>query len=204
MVQSRRSLLIWKIFGARLDGWGNDDHPTESVPGDATTLPKGADRNDADLDYDGVPCPPPGSQVPSLTSEEKMMFARWIDLGAPIDAGRSGRGDRGWFSDEIRPALTVTSPGPGSNAGPLTEILIGAVDANSGLDESTLSLKANFAIGPHRPGSELRRALAPVDDGVWRLQLEKPLALLEQGRLTASVRDRQGNLARIERTFTVE
>ena len=31
--QSRRSLLIWKIFGARLDGFSNDDHPSEPVPG---------------------------------------------------------------------------------------------------------------------------------------------------------------------------
>ena len=31
--QSRRSLLVWKVFGARLDGWTNADHPTESTPG---------------------------------------------------------------------------------------------------------------------------------------------------------------------------
>ena len=36
--QSRRSLLIWKIYGRRLDGWTNDDFPTEKVPGDASTL----------------------------------------------------------------------------------------------------------------------------------------------------------------------
>jgi hypothetical protein len=41
--QSRRSLLIWKLFGQRLDGWSNADHPTESVPGNAATLPPGAD-----------------------------------------------------------------------------------------------------------------------------------------------------------------
>ena len=41
--QSRRSLLIWKLFGQRLDGWTNADHPTESVPGDAGTLPAGAE-----------------------------------------------------------------------------------------------------------------------------------------------------------------
>ena len=38
MFQSRRSLLIWKIFGQRLDGWTNDDFPTETVPGDPSTL----------------------------------------------------------------------------------------------------------------------------------------------------------------------
>jgi hypothetical protein len=204
MFQSRRSLLVWKIFGARLDGWSNDDHPTESVPGDVSTLPSGAHPNQADLDYDGVPCPPPGSQAPPLTREEKMRFARWIDLGAPIDAGRLGRGDRGWFSDEIRPALTVTSPKPGRNAGPLDEILIGAADANSGLDEGSLSVKADFSIDGHRAGRELRSFLVPAGDGIWSLRLGKPLADLERGRLDVSVQDRQGNLTRIERTFSVE
>ncbi len=45
---------MWKIFGARLDGWSNADHPTEIVPGDAATLPPGADPNAADLDYTGT------------------------------------------------------------------------------------------------------------------------------------------------------
>jgi hypothetical protein len=31
--QARRSLLVWKIYGARLDGFSNDDHPSESKPG---------------------------------------------------------------------------------------------------------------------------------------------------------------------------
>ncbi|MFI5073189.1 MAG: hypothetical protein ACHP8A_20140, partial [Terriglobales bacterium] len=53
MFQSRRSLLTWKIFGRRLDGWANGDHPTETVPGDPATLPASADPNTADLDYTG-------------------------------------------------------------------------------------------------------------------------------------------------------
>ena len=57
--QSRRSLLIWKIMGARLDGWSNADHPTEFVPGDAGTLPAGASPNEADLDFTGTIMPPP-------------------------------------------------------------------------------------------------------------------------------------------------
>src|SRR5262249_47922318 len=38
MFQSRRSLLVWKIYGERLDGWTNDDFPTETTPGNAQTL----------------------------------------------------------------------------------------------------------------------------------------------------------------------
>ena len=32
MFQSRRSLLTWKIYGERLDGWSNDDFPTPLCP----------------------------------------------------------------------------------------------------------------------------------------------------------------------------
>ena len=86
--QSRRSLLTWKIFGRRMDGWTNADHPTESAPGNPATLPLGADRNAADLDCTGTIMPPPGSAVPPLSEDEKMMFARWIDLGCPINTGQ--------------------------------------------------------------------------------------------------------------------
>src|SRR5206468_9413499 len=57
--QARRSLLTWKLLGRRTDGWINDDFPTETVPGDASTLQlKGQpvantseNRNKADLDF---------------------------------------------------------------------------------------------------------------------------------------------------------
>ncbi len=39
--------------------------------------------------------------------------------------------------------------------------------------------------------------------GVWELTLDEPLTKLERGRLVVSVRDRQGNINRIERTFSV-
>src|SRR5262249_21851292 len=34
LMQARRSLLVWKVFGRRLDGWKNDDFPHEATPGD--------------------------------------------------------------------------------------------------------------------------------------------------------------------------
>src|SRR5262249_49355804 len=37
-MQSRRSLLAWKVFGRRLDGFSNDDFPIETVPGDPTSV----------------------------------------------------------------------------------------------------------------------------------------------------------------------
>jgi hypothetical protein len=89
MFQSRRSLLIWKLFGQRLDGWTNERHPTETVLGDPATLPPGADPNEADLDLTGTIMPPPGSGVPPLSEDEKLLVARWIDLGCPVNYGPS-------------------------------------------------------------------------------------------------------------------
>jgi hypothetical protein len=37
---------------------------------------------------------------------------------------------------------------------------------------------------------------------VWEYPLTQPIARLSRGMLTASVRDRQGNLARVQRTFS--
>jgi hypothetical protein len=61
MFQSRRSLLAWKAFNQRLDGWTN------------------ATFSD-DLDYTT-------DHPTTLTEQEKRTIATWIDLGAPIDGG---------------------------------------------------------------------------------------------------------------------
>ena len=111
--QSRRSLLIWKIFGERLDGWINTDFPSAAVPGDATTLPQGGTRHEArlaDIDFSGTICPPADSGIPPMLEDEKRTFARWIDLGAPIHKAGSDTAAFGWFTDEVRPTLTISSP----------------------------------------------------------------------------------------------
>ena len=67
MMQSRRSLLIWKVFGERLDGWQNDDLPFETIPGDPASLRhKGKpvadtpqDRETAHIGFTGSVMPPP-------------------------------------------------------------------------------------------------------------------------------------------------
>ncbi len=195
--QSRRSLLIWKLFGRRLDGWTNADHPSESIPGVASSLPPGTDPNDADLDYDGVPCPPPGSPQ-ALTEEEKRTFARWIDLGAPIDLN-SGRG---WFLDDQRPTLTVSVPRPGRNSVPIDRLRIGTSDAYSGIDRKTLSLTADFRVAGRPAGSELVDLTREIAPGVREIVLAEPLPPLERARLTAQVRDRAGNTRRVDRIFS--
>ncbi len=112
-MQSRRSLLAWKIFGKRMDGFKNEDFAYEQVPGDRSSLiyhgqpfnPIGKDRRDTanrlytvNLAYLGTAMPPPDAvagtykdpngkliKVPGLSDEDRRTIVRWIDLGCPID-----------------------------------------------------------------------------------------------------------------------
>ena len=68
MFQSRRSLLIWKIYGKRLDGWtqrrlpDRDDARRRAARSQLKGKPVAntpANRNRADLDYTGSIMPPP-------------------------------------------------------------------------------------------------------------------------------------------------
>src|SRR5690606_34276607 len=115
-MQSRRSLLAWKIFGERLDGWTNDDHPTETVTGDNNTIvhkgqPLSNDRRNieiSDIDYTGSIMPPPEAvakgKVQALSDEDKRTLVRWIDLGCPLDLdfdpSSPQRRGAGWMLDE--------------------------------------------------------------------------------------------------------
>jgi hypothetical protein len=197
MFQSRRSLLIWKIFGQRLDGWTNADHPTETVPGNPATLPAGADPNAADIDFTGSIMPPPPAQ--GLSEEEKLTFVRWIDLGAPIDTGNPAYG---WRLDDLKPTLTVSSPRPGLNSQAVNVIRIGAADINSGLAPGSLSLRADFAVAGRPAGSELADLLQSSTAGIHVLPLAAPLPEMAQANLHASVRDVQGNITRVDVRFT--
>jgi hypothetical protein len=202
--QSRRSLLAWKVFGQRLDGWSNADHPTESVPGDAGTLPSGADPNEADLDFTGTIMPPPDSGVPPLTIGEKMTIARWIDLGAPIDLTEQlgYPPDLGWFMDAQRPVLTIASPRPERTPQAVGAIRVGAADANSGLAAGSLSIRADFELLGRPAGAELADLAVPESDGRWVIALPEGLpGNLVDAHLMAEVADLQGNVTRVSRRF---
>ena len=205
--QSRRSLLVWKVFGRRLDGWTNADHPTESTPGDHTTLPAGASRNDADIDYLGDIMPPPDSdpaQYPRLTEDEKMTIARWIDLGCPITSQDGGIDqDLGWFADELRPTLDISLPLAGRREQPLDRFRIGAFDYYAGLDMSTLSVKADFEVGGRAPGTELAAVFQSAGEHIWEMVLPEPITQLDRGTLTVSIQDQTGNVTELARTFSV-
>ena len=201
MFQSRRSLLMWKLYGQRLDGWTNAEHPTETTPGDAATLPAGANANAADLDFSGQMMPPPGSGVPPLSEDEKMLFARWIDLGAPINSGSNAYG---WLLDDLRPALAVSLPRPGVNDGPLSAIRFGAADADSGVNWATLSVTADFAVNGRAAGAQLADLAQTSGDGIRTLTLSTPLTSRGTSTLLVSVKDVQGNITRVARRFSVQ
>jgi hypothetical protein len=214
--QSRRSLLLWKVYGERLDGFTNDDHPSEEKPGSRTLVhhgrpvdPKG-NRAYYDLDYGPPPMPPPeavrAGRVKALTDEDRRTLARWIDLGCPIDLDydpqHPDRRGHGWMLDDNRPVLTVAYPGPGANA-ELSRVLVGMYDYDTGLDPASFRVTADFSLDGAPAGTNLASRFRPKSQGVWELELTKPITDLARGKLSVSVRDRQGNLTRVERTISV-
>lgn len=223
--QSRRSLMIWKIFGHRTDGWSNDDFPTERVPGDPRTLElKGMpvadtpqNRNRADLDFRGSVMPPAAAiagtyvgqdgrpvKVAPLTDEDRLTIVRWIDLGCPIDLDGNATATRGkgWMFDEARPTVTLTSPRHGTNP-PLSRVLVGMVDYYTGLDMRSFQVTTSFPVDGARAGQNLASQFRQVSDGVWELKLATPIQQLASGSISVSIMDRQGNVTRIERQFSV-
>lgn len=226
-MQARSSLLIWKVFGQRLDGFSNDDFPHETVPGDPKTLqfkgqpladtPQNRDR--AHIAFTGGTMPPPEAvagtytgpdgrkiKVAPLTDEDRLTLVRWIDLGCPIDldynAAQPDARGFGWMLDDNRPTLTLTYPRAGANPA-LTRILVGMHDYYTGLDMTSFQVVADFAVNGKAAGENLAATFKPTSDGVWELALATPLTNLAKGRLTVSVKDRQGNISRIERTFSI-
>ena len=200
--QSRRSLLIWKIFGQRLDGWDNADHPTETVPGDPSTLPAGANTNAADLDFVASAAHPAGG-MQSMTMKEKMTFARWIDLGAPLDISLTRGTNLGWLIDDVKPTLTLSQPRQNINFQAVDKIVVGVADANTGINISTLSIKADFIVNGLPANSELSGLATLVAEGVYQIQLDAalPQDSLER-HIKAEVYDNQGNVKRVDLRFT--
>jgi hypothetical protein len=217
--QSRRSLLVWKIYGQRLDGWTNDDFPTAKIPGDANTLEQSgeavpntqANRDRSDLDFSGSIMPPADAvksgKVQPLSDEDRRTIVRWIDLGCPIDFDynplQPGNRGYGWMCDDQRPTLTLQEPSRGANE-ILQRILIGMDDYGSGLDIESLEVTADFEINGIAAGKNLAAEFQPIADGVFQLILQQPLTALQRGEIMVSVKDRQGNSTRIERTFWVK
>jgi mono/diheme cytochrome c family protein len=225
MFQSRRSLLAWKIFGRRLDGFSNDDHPSESQPGAGDLALRGPPvdlqkfRSRWDIDFVGSAMPPPDAvagtyrdedgrtiRVEPLRDEDRRTIVRWIDLGCPIDfdydpAAPDRRG-YGWMCDDNRPILTISQPQPGANS-TLDRIVIGAHDYGSGLDETTFTVTADCELDGMAAGENLAARFQTTSQGVWLWKLTRPQARLAQATLTVSISDHQGNVSRVVRTCSV-
>ncbi|MBA4065406.1 MAG: hypothetical protein C0501_17170, partial [Isosphaera sp.] len=190
------------------DGWTNDDFPTETTPGDVRTLQlKGeavantpANRNRADLDFTGSAMPPPeavkAGKVAPLTDEDRFTLVRWIDLGCPIDLDRGF----GWMLDDQRPTLTMPVPRAGANP-PVERVRVGMHDYGTGLAADTFAVVADFAADGVPAGGNLAAKFKPVGGGVFEWVPAAPLTVA-RGTLTVSVKDKQGNVTRIERTFS--
>lgn len=229
--QSRRSLLAWKIFGRRLDGYSNDDLPSFTKIGDFKSLRGPGDKlieklnysddnavaiyaRDAnvDRDYRGSQMPPESAvkagKVKPLSDEDRRTIVRWIDLGCPIDLDPrydpkvADSPSYGWLGDDQRPTIALTFPSAGQNKA-LSRILIGMTDAYKGLDVATFTVTADFEVDGAPAGENLAKKFTPLADSRWELKLKHPITELAKGTLIVSVRDRQGNTGRIMRTFSV-
>jgi hypothetical protein len=203
LFQSRRSLLLWQVFGERLDGWTNGDHPTETTPGNPTTLPGGPSQiNLADLDFTAT-ASHPASGLAGMNIDEKLTFARWVDLGCPINTGQGANANFGWFVDDQRPTLAVSVPRPGLNPVAPALIRVGIADAYTGIAPGSLSITATIPLAGRLAGAQLADLAVAQGGGIYTIALGGPLPDVAQARLYARVADNQGNLTRVVVTFSV-
>ena len=177
--------------------------------------------NVVDIDYEGSAMPPAKAvegtyegpdgkkvKVAPLSDEDRRTIVRWIDLGCPIDLDpgydpkSAAPKSHGWMGDDQRPTLTLTYPAAGANE-PLTRILVGMTDAYSGLDMASFTATADFAVGEAEPGKNLAALFKETSRSIWSIRLPSPLKELKRGKLTVSVQDRQGNVSKVERVFSV-
>src|SRR5262249_59833191 len=87
--------------------------------------------------------------------------------------------------------------------GPLSRILVGMHDYYAGLDPDSFRVVADFPVDGVPAGQDLAARFKKLPDGRWELKMAAPITGLPRGRLTVSVKDRQGNVSRIDRTFAV-
>lgn len=124
MNSARSSMLIWALYGERLDG----RDPATGLP------PVNS----------GVPVDPQGREFPEIwpkvdehagyvadmPEREKRLLARWVDMGAPLT---------NVHDDLVRPVLTVT---PVLSGGYISQVLVGLWD-DSPLDYSRFRVLAD-------------------------------------------------------------
>jgi hypothetical protein len=209
--QSRRSLFVWKLYGERLDGFSNDDHPSEQVAGSGKLFHRGEEvdlqKNKArfDLDYLGSAMPPREAKH-QLTDEDRRTITRWIDLGCPIDLDYDPKNPEhrgfGWQLDDQRPTVALQLPQRGAIP-ELNTIRFGLYDHGSGLNLKSLLVVSNGELDGVPAGENLASKFQNLGHGVWEWKLTKPVTKLFAAELHVKIADKQGNVTRVERSFRV-
>jgi hypothetical protein len=180
-LQARQSYLVWKLWGARLDGRTNSSFPLPNQP------------STADLDFVQANCLAAARTTPT----ERGTISRWIDLGCPIDLDRP----RSRYTDDtLIPVLTLRL----FNSGGQVQVRVGALDIESGIDASSMRVELTPSGGSTTVlgagGTPI--ALDP-DTGVATVATSIPVSGISVSTplsVTATVRDLAGNLERIEST----
>jgi hypothetical protein len=76
-------------------------------------------------------------------------------------------------------------------------------DYNTGLDLKTFTVTTNFPIDGKPAGTNLAPSFQSLDQGVFQYKLKQPITSLKRQTITVSVKDNQGNITSLHRTFQV-
>ena len=121
----------------------------------------------------------------------------------PIDLAKKENKGFGWYLDDLRPTLTVNSPRPGENDGPITKFRVGFADGNSGIKPNSLFVTLSIPMNGVSPGGNLANQFVQVNDGVYEMTLGQALPASTELVFNAKVADKEGNITEHDVTFYV-
>jgi len=134
---ARSSMLIWALYGKRMDGrnpatgkpWGAEG---EAIPANIPERLRNLPIDNRGLDTVDIWPNVAGhlAYVSAMPESEKRLIARWIDMGAP---------KLNTHDDAMAPVLTLT---PRMSNGSVSSVLVGLWD-DSGIDYSKFSVTRN-------------------------------------------------------------
>lgn len=129
---------------------------------------------------------------PALSAEELYKVSMWINLGRA--QGPDAK------ADTRRPTLNLATPARHTAA--FDKILFGALDEDSGLNEGTIEVTADWNVNGNAPGTNLIGLFSKLDSNRWNLQLNSVKD--SNGELSIVVRDNAGNATVERRAFAVD
>src|SRR5262249_21693661 len=109
---------------------------------------------------------------------------------------------RGFLVDDQRPTLTLAYPRAGANDS-LTRLLVGMYDYGTGLDMDSFTVTADFPVEGVPASKNLADKFQALPGSRWELKLSKPIPDMAAGKVIVSIKDKQGNITKIERTFSI-